>query len=141
MRELDCPFCQIEPKHNEVLEENPLYMVILSNPRLVFGHTLVVPKRHIEKPWELTSEERSVVFDTVLRYQQRIIERLATGCDVRQNFRPFLLQGRLKVNHVHYHLLPREFEDEYFRIAQYGEKSLWVEPTQTERQQLKTLLG
>lgn len=34
----------------------------------------------------LTPEERLTVYDTVLRYQERIIERFTTGCDVRQNY-------------------------------------------------------
>lgn len=141
MTEKECPFCKIDPEHTEVIEENPLYLVILSNPRLILGHTLVLPRRHVEQPWELKPEERVAVYDTVLRYQQRIIDRFATGCDVRQNYRPFIPQGRLKVDHVHFHLLPRTLEDEYFKVAQVGEKSLWTDLSAEERQNLKKLFS
>lgn len=141
MAKKECPFCEIDPEHTEVIEEHPLYLVILSNPRLILGHTLVLPKRHIEQPWNLTPKERSAVYDTVLRYQQRIIERFATGCDVRQNYRPFIPQSRLKVDHVHFHILPRELQDEYYRVAQVGEKDLWEDLSREERRMLKNLLS
>ncbi len=45
-----CPFCDIEQNnsHRSVIDGD-LISVILSNPRLMPGHALVIPKRHIEK--------------------------------------------------------------------------------------------
>lgn len=138
--EKDCPFCKIDLDKTRVLEDHQVYFVALSNPRLIEGHLLVVPKRHVEKPWELTSEEISTVYNTILKYQKRIIEKFTCGCDIRQNYRPFLPQGRVKVDHVHFHLLPRELEDEYFKTVQISEKELWVDLSEEEIAKMKGLL-
>jgi len=87
---------------------------MLSNPSLVEGHLLVIPKRHILKPSELNSEERKEIFDTVIEYQEKITEVFTPGCDIRQNYRPFQPQNDLKVDHVHFHLQPRSLDDELF---------------------------
>jgi len=45
---IDCPFCNPQER---VLLENGQAQAILSDPRKVPGHFLVMPKRHVEKPW------------------------------------------------------------------------------------------
>ena len=45
---------------------------MFSNPRLMEGHLLVIPKRHVEKLSELNEEERKELFDTVIEYQEKI---------------------------------------------------------------------
>ncbi|MEK7123070.1 MAG: HIT domain-containing protein, partial [Patescibacteria group bacterium] len=86
----DCPFCHIKEREQErVLEEREHVFVILSDPRLVPGHLLVIPRRHVEKLSELDAEEREELFDTVVKYQEKILDKHAAGCDIRQNYRPF----------------------------------------------------
>ncbi len=59
---------------------------------------------------------------------------LATGCDVRQNYRPFLVQGRLKVDHVHFHILPRTFQDELYEKSMRFETDMFQDMTERERE-------
>src|SRR5688500_10511767 len=93
----DCPFCRVvEDEKHRLIHDGKLVIVFLSNPRLTKGHTLVVPKRHVEKPWELTWEERKEIFELLDHYEQKLLSAVGTGCDVRQNYRPFMSQGRLK---------------------------------------------
>ena len=113
---MTCPFCQKNFNHikNRIIYEGKNIFVMLSNPRLVTGHLLVIPKRHFERPSDMTKEERKEIFDVVLEFQEKILANIATGCDIRENYRPFVKQNDLKVDHIHFHLIPRELNDEIY---------------------------
>lgn len=137
---MDCPFCDILAKNTErLIKENESAFLILSNPRKVAGHFLVIPKRHVEKPWELASSELAAIFDLVFLTQKKVAETIATGCDVRQNYRPFLAQSRLKVDHIHYHVLPREFKDGIYERVEKHETDLFHPLPDEEFQKYKEL--
>src|SRR3954462_8166696 len=106
--ETACPFCN--PK-DRVLKENQHAQLILSNPRKVPGHTLVLPKRHIEEPWQLTADELTDIFKLIFFAEQRFYGKLGTGVDIRQNYRPYKKQDDLKKNHVLFHVVPRSKDD------------------------------
>ena len=132
-----CPFC--EPKQR-VLKENKTAYVLLSDPRKVPGHFLIIPKRHVEKPWEMTPEERADIFELIGFIQQRIVEHLTPGCDVQQHYRPFLKQDKLKVDHMHYHVIPRSFKDDIFNKAQRFEIDLFQDLSQDEHDRIAKIL-
>lgn len=113
-----CPFCNLDGR---VLAENGSALLFLSNPRKVPGHFLVVPKRHVEKPWGMLQTEFEDVMELVFEAQMFLAESFpGGGCDVRQNYRPFMKQGRIKIDHVHYHIYPRSLHDElYHRVERF----------------------
>ena len=137
MTEITCPFCDSK---EPVLKENEHAKVILSNPRKVPGHFLVVPKRHIEQPWELTHEELANIFDLIAFIEQRIIGKLGDGVDIRQNYRPFLQQNNLKVNHVHFHVIPRALDDYIYSVSEQYERDLFADLDDLERKEVGKLL-
>jgi len=104
------------------------------------GHTLVIPKRHVEKPSELTHEERKEIFDTTLELQDIILKNLSSGCDISQHCRPFLPESRLKVNHVHFHLKPREFKDEFYQKCMAKEAELFKDLDHEEAKRIIDVL-
>jgi len=130
---MDCPFCNIEKEKSRIIKTGNSVFVVLSNPRLMPGHLLVVPKRHVEKLSELKEGEKKELLETVLEFQEKILSNLTSGCDIRQNCRPFLKQSRVKVNHLHFHLQPREFKDELYRVSQIHETDLFKELSEKER--------
>lgn len=132
-----CPFCDTKDR---VLRENASAQVILSNPRKVPGHFLVLPKRHVEKPWELTAEELQDVFELIFFVEQRILGALGDGVDIRQNYRPFMNQSRLKVNHVHFHVYPRSMEDYLYQVSEKFETDLFADLDDLERKEVEKLL-
>lgn len=134
----DCPFCNTGER---VLKENEHAQVILSNPRKVPGHFLVVPKRHVEKPWELSGQELTGIFELIFFIEQKIIGKLGDGCDVRQNYRPFLQQGKLKVNHVHFHVIPRSLDDYIYQISEKYDTELFADLDSTEAAEVAKLLN
>ncbi len=121
----NCPFCYPNPKRNKVLEETEMTKVIFSNPRLMPYHLLVIPKRHVAKLSELTLEERNDLLETVVRYQEVILEKVAKGCDTKQHYRPFLENSDLKQEHLHFHLQPRELNDELYQKCQIFETDVF----------------
>lgn len=133
----DCPFCKAEGR---VLKENKLAQVVLSDPRKVPGHFLVMPKRHIEKPWELTNEELASIFELIFFIEQKIIGKLGEGCDIKQNYRPFMPQSRLKADHVVFHVYPRSLYDYLYKAAEIYETDLYADLDNMERNEVSKLL-
>ena len=132
-----CPFC--EPTQR-VLRKNGRAFVLLSDPRRMEGHFLVIPKRHVEDPREITREEVGDIFDLVKFVQSRIIGALAEGADVRQHYRPFLSQGRTKVDHIHYHVMPRAFKDRLFTEVEFNDSAMFEDLPQEEHDRIAKLL-
>ncbi len=133
-----CPFCT--PKER-VLKENKLARVVLSNPRKVPGHFLVLPKRHVEKPWELTNDELTSIFELIFFIEKKIIGKLGDGCDIKQNYRPFMPQSRLKVDHVHFHVYPRSLYDYLYKVSEIYETDLFADLDDAERDAVSKLLN
>ena len=124
MSETNCPFCNGKER---IVKENEHAYALLSNPRKVPGHTLVVPKRHVDKPWELTEMELRDVFDLISYIEQKLIGQFGDGCDIRQNYRPFLQQSELKVDHIHFHVIPRTLEDYIYQVSEKYDTELFAE--------------
>ena len=134
MKSLYCPFCDILENRNErLIRETEHCFTVLSNPRLMPGHLLVIPKKHVEKFSELSLEERNDLFDEAIRLQEIILTELSSGCDLTQHFRPFINQSRLKVNHLHIHLRPRSFKDELYEKVQRFEDDVFSDLEESER--------
>ena len=55
---MECPFCNINKEKTVIINEGKNTRVILSNPKLMQGHLLVIPKRHVEKISQLEKNER-----------------------------------------------------------------------------------
>jgi ATP adenylyltransferase len=135
--EKQCPFCGSAERS---LKENELARVILSDPHKVPGHMLVIPKRHVEKPWELTPEELQAIFGLIFFVEQKVIGKLGDGVDIRQNYRPFMQQSRLKVDHVHFHVIPRSPDDYIYKVSEQYEGDLFVDLDDMERDAVADML-
>ncbi|QQS18694.1 HIT domain-containing protein [Candidatus Saccharibacteria bacterium] len=134
----DCPFCDARDR---VLRENEHAFVLLSNPRKVPGHALVIPKRHVEEPWQLTAEERRDIFELLDYISQKILAaKLGEGVDVRQNYRPFLQKGKLSVRHIHYHAVPRTQDDYIYQVSEKYDTELFADLDPLEAKEVGKLL-
>lgn len=119
----ECPFCNLNER---VLKENETAQAFLSNPRKVPGHFLVTPKRHIEKPWELTGQELKDIFELIFFIEQKLIGKLGDGVDIRQNYRPYKKKSDIQVDHLLFHVVPRYLEDYLYKVSEQFEKDLFV---------------
>ena len=70
-----CPFCKIDLSKTKILKDGKNVRVILSNPRLMPGHILVIPKKHVEKISEFNDEEKKELFDTLIEFQGKILQK------------------------------------------------------------------
>jgi len=139
---MDCPFCKILTENTErILRQTEHTFTILSNPRLMNGHFLVIPKKHIEKFSELNKEELNQLFNEAIYVEEKILKEISSGCDMTQHYRPFIKQNNLKVDHLHIHLRPREFEDELYKKVQIHEKELFSRLTDEEIEKYKNILS
>jgi diadenosine tetraphosphate (Ap4A) HIT family hydrolase len=78
---MNCPFCKIITENSErIIRQTERVFVVLSNPKLMRGHLLVIPKRHVEKLSELDKEERVELFEEIINIENKIIEKIASGC-------------------------------------------------------------
>jgi diadenosine tetraphosphate (Ap4A) HIT family hydrolase len=138
MTKTTCPFCDLKDR---VLKSNERAVVILSNPRKVPGHFLVLPKRHIEAPWQLTPEELQDIFALIFFVEQRIIGKLGTGVDIRQNYRPFKKHAtHFAANHILFHVIPRAADDYIYSVSEKYERDLFADLDSLEAKEVAKLL-
>lgn len=133
-----CPFCN---SSDRIIKANEHAQAVLSDPHKVPGHVLVMPKRHIEQPWQLTPEEVQDIFELIFFVEQRLVGKLGTGVDIRQNYRPFKRQDDLKVNHVLFHVIPRDKDDYIYTVSEKFEKDLYADLDDLERDEVTKLLS
>ena len=137
MTKVGCPFCN---PLERVIKSNKHAQIILSDPRKVPGHFLVTPKEHVEKPWDLKPAELNDIFELIFFIEKKIIGKLGEGCDIRQNYRPFVKQNALKLDHVHFHVIPRSYHDFLYQQVEKYEKDIFAELDDLERQTVTKLL-
>jgi diadenosine tetraphosphate (Ap4A) HIT family hydrolase len=138
----ECPFCNLNTERNRVLKEGKLVHVIVSNPSLMQGHTLVLPKRHVSMLAELTVDERAELLETAIHFQQKIKTVFQSGCDLLQHDRPFMPATKVSVpGHLHVHLRPRQWKDPFYTKVAVHETPLFYDVPEHEMRKVLRLLG
>lgn len=105
-----CAFCTTpENKEREILR-NDLVWAFPSKSPIVPGHTLVCPVRCVPTFEDLTTEERSAIFDAMSSIKKSLEKGFgAKGFNHAWNENA---EGGQTVSHFHLHLIPRTEEDE-----------------------------
>ena len=102
-----CVFCTRAPK--ETVHEHALAFVTRDSYPLTKGHTLVVPRRHVQSFFELTAEERAAMVELLAIAKKSLdAEHGPDGYNVGINDGAAAGQT---VMHVHMHLIPRYADD------------------------------
>ena len=103
-----CIFCVI--RKEELQFENRLaYSSIDSYPVSEF-HSLIVPKRHVQTYFELTSEEIQACNELILKTKEKILKQDSSvkGFNIGTNAGKIAGQS---IMHCHIHLIPRRQGD------------------------------
>lgn len=127
MDKQDCLFCNISKgKMNAAtIFENSEFKVILDRFPAAKGHTLIIPKEHVENIFELDSETAAKLF-ALATHIAKVLKNVikCDGMNVLQN------NGKVAgqtVFHFHLHLIPR-FEDDNvnfkWKTMQFTEEQL-----------------
>jgi diadenosine tetraphosphate (Ap4A) HIT family hydrolase len=98
-----CPFCS--PRTENVIASTSLVLTLLDAFPASPGHTLVVPRRHVESAFDLTEPELREILDAVRAAKASIDEKHhPDGYNV--GFNVGTAAGQT-VMHAHVHIIPR----------------------------------
>lgn len=98
-----CPFCLLPL--DRLLASNEHAVAILDGFPVSLGHTLIIPKRHIQSLFEASREEREALLDLVSEVRTMLLtERTPDGFNIGINDGTAAGQT---VMHLHIHLIPR----------------------------------
>ena len=104
----DCIFCNLETSRIE--KENQFALSFKDLYPVTEGHTLVIPKRHVQSFFDLTEEERSSILDLLVLQKEELManDSLITGFNLGINDGA---DSGQTVMHCHVHLIPRRKGD------------------------------
>lgn len=108
----NCVFCKIinQELPSNVIYENENLIAILDIDPISEGHTLVIPKIHVDKMYEVP--------DNILKNVIIMIKKIVLAMDIL-NFNILQNNGEIAyqaLHHVHWHIIPKRNEDEGLKI-------------------------
>jgi histidine triad (HIT) family protein len=129
-----CIFCRIirreAPAH--IVYEDERVMAFLDINPCSPGHTLIIPKTHIQRLEELPEEDAAALFRVLHRLVEPIQRAVGTrSSTIGINNGP---ESGQEVPHVHIHIIPR-FRGDGGGIIQ-GVTRLWRRPTRGEMERI-----
>ncbi len=101
---MPCPFCQIAEQR--VVAENELAVVIRDGYPVNPGHTLVIPRRHLESWFEATPEEQVAIMALLGEAKAALDQQPSPPCGYNIGINVGSAAGQT-VMHLHVHLIPR----------------------------------
>ncbi|MDX9692080.1 MAG: HIT family protein [Acholeplasmataceae bacterium] len=104
-----CIFCEMLKDNHKIIHENELFFSMFDSYPVTQGHTLIIPKRHVENYFQLTDNEK-IMLDDELKYMKNYLmgEFHPDGFNIGIN------QGKAAgqtIFHLHIHLIPRYNND------------------------------
>ena len=103
---MDCAFCTLPPQR--ILIDYPLIVAIRDAYPVSQGHTLILPKRHIQSFFDLSEAERDQLFRALHAAKELLTSSRPDGFNIGINDGPAAGQT---VPHLHLHLIPRYLGD------------------------------
>ncbi|MCI5723798.1 MAG: HIT family protein [Erysipelotrichaceae bacterium] len=107
-----CVFCDIITHQipSKVVYEDDNVLAILDISQVTYGHTIVMPKKHVENIIEADSETIQQCASVVSTLAKQIVKNTkAAGCNVLNNCGEVAGQT---VQHLHFHIIPRYSKDD-----------------------------
>lgn len=107
-----CIFCDIVDKKipSYVVYEDDDVLAILDISQVTYGHTIVMPKKHVENILEADEETVQKCMNVVHQLAKQIVKKTgAKGCNILNNCGEIAGQT---VQHLHFHIIPRYAEDD-----------------------------
>ena len=98
-----CLFCSID--ENRIILENETVVAIRDAFPVSFGHTLIIPKRHIASFFETSKEEREAIVEA-LEQCKLILDKEFNPDGYNIGINDGVMAGQT-VMHLHIHLIPR----------------------------------
>lgn len=129
--ETNCAFCDTDSLEWRKIRANESFLSFVSKPWFRPGQCLVIPKRHVEAPHELTRDEGAEIMQELGRIGLALDQGFGTG--IIQKYMPLQTENGIKMNHLHYHVFPRqEDETDLFPVPYPNSFDGFVMPTDAE---------
>lgn len=107
MDKTTCPFCELAPER--IVDANKTAVLVHDQYPLTPGHSLVLPRRHIQSIFDAMPDELNALWQLVERARSRIDRVHApAGYNLGINDGPAAGQT---VSHLHIHIIPRYLGD------------------------------
>ena len=104
----NCIFCQLE---NSIINiENNLALCFNDQYPVTSGHSLIIPKRHVQSFFELTIEERIAMFELLDAQKIKLQEKDNSITSFNLGVNDGIDAGQT-IMHCHIHLIPRRSGD------------------------------
>jgi histidine triad (HIT) family protein len=136
-----CIFCEIAAHRApaDIIFEDSLTVAFMDIHPASNGHSLVIPKRHFRNIFDIDDSN----LESVMRMTRRVAlaTRNALGCDGMNIMLSNEKAGFQDVFHIHFHVIPRWLEDEYFMIwnRKRGDMDIMRKTAVRIRRELKNL--
>lgn len=104
-----CAFCDPAVLKRQTFYEDDLVLALYSHRPIFPGHSLIIPRRHVERFENLTDEEITQIGRVIKQVHQAAMQVFKTS--------PYLLLQKngpevgQSVPHVHFHYIPRKTGD------------------------------
>ena len=106
MMNSNCIFC----KEESPLIKNELVYAIFDKFPVSKLHALIIPKRHVEKFFELTPSEKNSCLDLLDQVKEKLVQMDKTISGFNVGFNSGKDAGQT-IMHCHIHVIPRRKED------------------------------
>ena len=98
-----CPFCNLP--RDRIVFESELGLAFRDEYQVSQGHTLIVPKRHVETFFDTTPDEQAALLQ-LLKIARSDLDRLFHPAGYNIGINDGVAAGQT-VMHMHIHLIPR----------------------------------
>jgi diadenosine tetraphosphate (Ap4A) HIT family hydrolase len=102
-----CPFCDLRP--DSIVAEDEHAVALRDRYPVADGHTLVIPRRHVESAFNLSADELSSLWALVARVRGALAAELAADA-FTLGLNDGIAAGQT-VMHAHVHVIPRRVGD------------------------------
>lgn len=108
---MDCVFCDIVRKKHRILFETKHLIAVLDANPVAAGHSLIIPKRHVENLFGLSSVELRSLLGMLKKLKAYLDEHYKPdGYNFGANIGKAAAQT---VFHCHFHVVPRHYDDPF----------------------------
>jgi len=103
----NCPFCEIAASDRDqcIIHHNEIAFVIRDGFPVSKGHTLIIPRRHVESFFETTDSEKEALF-SLLEDTKKALDIEFSPQAYNIGINDGIAAGQT-VAHLHVHLIPR----------------------------------
>ena len=125
----DCVYCSLPEFRARKIVENDFAEAYPTNIPITPGHTLVIPKRHVQKYEDLTPEEKFAIEDLRMKIAGAL-KKLFHSEGFHFAWNESKVAGQ-SIPHFHLHIVPRKPGDE--GITQYEPRVFLYRPGSREK--------